>query len=476
VATANAAGAHEAQQATASDEAGSRMPDVADPDKSAEAHAAATKPPSLWSNRDYLGWWTGDSISALGTSISNIAFPLLVLFATGSVAKAGAISAANLIGRLATTLPGGALADRVSRRALLVLGPLVQGAALAVVAALARAGHISLAPLAALAAVSGLASGLAQGAVRPALRRIVPKEQLAAATGQAMGRDLTADLLGTPLGGVLFSAARWVPFLVDAVSFVFASLGAVLIRRPLGPDRASGEQPTSVFGDIAAGVRLVRREPFLRFVVVWGSLLNVAGESFALLFIALIRYRGGGPTAIGVASAIALIGGIAGAVAAPALLGRVRARVLLYATAWAFAASLAAVAAVPRPWQIGAVVLVVMLTMVPMNVVLETYVVRLVPDAYTGRVSAVTRFGSQALAWTGPLVAGLLAALFGVPGGLLALLVAVVPLALALHLTGSLRILDSPVAQVQELAVDGPEPAGDASADSSRTAAATADA
>ncbi|MBS2964182.1 MFS transporter [Actinocrinis puniceicyclus] len=449
--TANAAGASEAQEAAV---------------EQAAVTPAAAAAPSLWSNRDYLGWWTGDSVSALGTSISNIAFPLLVLFSTGSVAKAGAIGAANQIGRLATTLPGGALADRISRRALLVLGPLVQSAALALVAVLAHRGHISIPQLAALACLSGLASGLAQGAYRPALRRIVPKEQLGAATGQSMGRDMAAELLGTPVGGVLFSAARWVPFLVDAVSFLFAALGAALIRRPLGPDRADGKRPASVFGDIAAGIRLVRGEPFLRFVVVWGSLLNVAAESFALLFIALIRYRGGGPSAVGVASAIALVGGIGGAVAAPALLGKVRARTLMYAAGWAFAVSLVLVAAVPRPWQIGAVILVAMFTMVPLNVVLDTYVVRLVPDAYSGRVSAVTRFGSQALSWTGPLAAGLLAALFGVPGGVLALLIAVVPLALALHVTKSLRILDSPVAQVRELTVD------DADADAAAAAAA----
>jgi MFS family permease len=412
----------------------------------------------LWANRDYRGWWTANTVSALGTSISNIAYPLLVLYSTGSVVRAGGITAVHMIGTLATTLYGGALADRVSRKAILVVGPLVQALALGTVALFVAAGHSPLWMLLGTALVSGLAAGITAGATNPALRRIVPKEQLGTATGQEMGRDAAAEFFGAPLGGMLFAVSRWIPFAADAVSFVVASLGAALIRRPLGPD-ASGDKG-SVLGDIRAGVGLVRREPFLRFVVVWGSLLNVIAQGFALLFIALVRYRGGGPTTVGFVSSVALAGGIAGAVIAPVVLRSVRARLVLYVSAWSFVASFAVVALVPRPWQIGAVLLVAMLTMVPLNVVLESYLVRLVPDGYSGRVSAVTRFGGQALQWTGPLLAGVLAAVFGVPGGAFALIALTVPLALALHLTKALAVLDRPLATVEEIAVPQPVPAG----------------
>ena len=54
-----------------------------------------TQPPSLWRSRDYLGFWTGDAISSLGSSMSAIGYPLLILFATGSVARAGIVTAAR---------------------------------------------------------------------------------------------------------------------------------------------------------------------------------------------------------------------------------------------------------------------------------------------------------------------------------------------------------------------------------------------
>ena len=426
------------------------------PSPSSPSPEPAALPP-LWSDRDYRGWWTANTVSALGTSMSAIAYPLLVLYSTGSVASAGAITAAQLVGTLVTTLYGGALADRVSRKAILVVAPLVQAAALAAVAVLVGAGSPALVVLMACALVSGAAAGFGAGATNPALRRIVPKEQLGTAASQELGRDAAADLLGAPLGGLLFSAARWIPFAADAASFLVASLGAALIRRPLGPD-AAGDR-ASVLADIRAGFALVRRERFLRFVVVWGSLLNVVAQGFALLFIALVRHRGGSPATVGFVSSLALIGGIAGAVIAPALLRTVRARLVLHVSAWAFVASFAAVALVPQPWQIGAVMLVAMLFMVPLNVVLEAYLVRLVPDEFSGRVSAVTRFGGQALQWSGPLLAGLLAAVLGVPGGALALMALTVPLALALHLTRSLDVLDLPLEQVEEIPVPQPEPA-----------------
>ena len=412
--------------------------------------------PSLFADPDYRRWWTANTVSALGTSISAISYPLLVLWSTGSTTWAGSVVAAELIGTLATTLVGGALADRVSRKAILIVAPLVQAAALGAVAALVAGGHAAVGLLLAAALVSGMAGGLAAGATNPALRRLVPKEQLGTATSQELGRDAVAGLVGAPLGGLLFSLTRWVPFAADALSFLVASAGAALVRRPLGPDPT--EDRPGVLAEIAAGVRMVGQQPFLRFVVVWGSLLNMIAQGFTLLFIVLVRHRGGSPTAVGLAASVALLGAIVGAVVAPVVLRAVRARLVLVLAAWAFVASFAAVAVVPQPWQISAVLFVAMLAMVPLNVVLESYLVRLVPDSHSGRVSAVTRFGGQALQWIGPLLAGGLAGLIGVPEAALVLMLLTVPLAIALHVTGSLAVLDTPLEQVAELALP-PRPA-----------------
>src|SRR6476660_327770 len=88
-------------------------------------------PPSkaLWRNRDYVGWWVGETVSGFGTALSAFAYPLLILTATGSAASAGIVGSTVSIGALTTMLVGGSLADRHSRRMLLLAGSLLQAVA-----------------------------------------------------------------------------------------------------------------------------------------------------------------------------------------------------------------------------------------------------------------------------------------------------------------------------------------------------------
>jgi MFS family permease len=440
-------------------------PDVASDEASGEAKAAEPALPSLWRNRDYMGLWTGDAISSLGSSVSSIAYPLLVLFATGSVARAGLITAAGMIGGTVTTLWGGAWADRVSRKALLFWCPLAQAAAIGVVAVLVAAGGCPLSVLVAAAAAGGIAGGIRSGARAPALRRIVPKTQFATATSQMMGRDMAAEFFGSPLGGLLFSMARWLPFGADAVSYVFASLGALLIRRPLGPERDAGQREhDSVLSDVTEGLRYVRRVPFLRFVATWGPMVNVIAGGYFLLFIAVLKYRGASPTVIGLANGLAMTSGVLGAVLGPAVLRRVPARVVFLTAGWLLAAATLLTGLVPRAWQIALAVCLVIVIIVPLNALLDSYQIRIVPDRLSGRVSATVTFAAQSLQWTGPLLAGVLADAFGAPTATLVFGIATVPLAIGSHLARSVRLLDTPVEQVEEQ--DPLVPTGSASASS----------
>ena len=411
----------------------------------------SVRPPSLWRDRDYLSLWTGEAVSSLGTSMSTVAYPLLVLFATGSVARAGIVTAASMIGTVLTTLWGGVLADRISRKAMMVAAPLVQAVAVGVVALLVAHGQAPIVALAAAAGVGGLADGVRDAARFPALRRIVAKEQMAVASSQIQGRDITARFLGGPIAGVLFAVARWIPFGADAVSFLFSSLGAALIRRPLGPDRAPDQAGRgSLRADAREGLRYVAGVPFLRFIAVWTSAVNLIGGAYFLLFIAMLKYRGAGPATIGVDNSISLIGGIAGALAGPALLRRVSAKVVFLAGGWIGVVGAVMTAVCPAPWEVGCSVFLVMLVLVPLNAILQSYQVRLVPDELSGRVGSVVSFGAQALMWLGPLAAGLLADDFGPPTAGLIVAAALLPTMGIAHFVKSLDVLRTPVEEVGE--------------------------
>jgi hypothetical protein len=401
--------------------------------------ATASAESSLWRNRDYLGWWIGTTVSALGSSLSRIAFPLLMLCQTGSVAYAGAIAACENAGRLAALPVGGVLADRFSRKSLLVGVPLVQGLAVGAVVPLVLTHHVTLLSLGTVAAAQGLADGLGGGATRSALRRIVPVAQLPAASASRQGRDMAAELVGPPIGGFLFAAARWAPFLGDAVSFAAALIGSALIRTPLGPDRDSRGGGEPMRRQLASGWRFIRSDAYMRFITAWIPIVNALFMVLFLLALALVRHRGGGPVAVGSANALAAMGGLTGAVCTPWLVRRVRGRTLVVVASWLLAAGVVGVAFVPRPWEIGAVFGAALVLAAPLYAVFESYEMKIVPDHLYGRVSTLLTFISVGLLWIAPIVAGLLADAFGpvtaqlVGAGLLAALAVWVQCARSLH-------------------------------------------
>src|SRR4029077_18378657 len=70
-------------------------------------------------NRDFMLLQTGQLLSAGGTQITSIAYPLLVLSVTGSTAKAGFVAFARLGAMVLFALPAGLAADRWSRQSLM---------------------------------------------------------------------------------------------------------------------------------------------------------------------------------------------------------------------------------------------------------------------------------------------------------------------------------------------------------------------
>src|SRR5260370_21666688 len=67
------------------------------------------QPRSLWLNRDFMLLWSGQVVSNVGTQVSTLAFPLLILALTGSPAQAGFSGALPALPLLTFILPVGAL-------------------------------------------------------------------------------------------------------------------------------------------------------------------------------------------------------------------------------------------------------------------------------------------------------------------------------------------------------------------------------
>ncbi|MBS2965514.1 MFS transporter [Actinocrinis puniceicyclus] len=417
----------------------------------ATARHAASAPSSavrgvlpLWRNRDYAAWWVSSLISSLGSAMSQLAYPLLMLYETGSVARAGVVGACLNIGGLSTTLLGGVLADRYSRRRLTITADLIQAFAVGSVVAAVSQGYVNVVHIGAVALIQGMCNGVGGAAMTPVLKRIVSPEQFPALSASKQGREMISRLAGPPLGGALFSLAKWVPFLADAISFLVSALGVALIRRPLGPDAADRADHPSPWQGVREGFAYIRTSVYLRFIILWSALTSALLGGVVLLVIALLKQRGGSPTTVGAVTAVAAIGGLGGALAAPVLLKHVRSRTMVLAASWIIAPATVGIAAAPGPWQIGAISGFLVFLIVPLTVLLESYQLRIVPDALMGRVSSALSFGTSGLLWTAPVTAGVLADSFGVPTAMIVLSGVFAALALWSTLSPAVRLLDEP--------------------------------
>src|SRR2546421_7780740 len=86
-----------------------------------DTRTAAVRPASLWRNRDFLLLWSGQMVSAIGSQVSLLAFPWLILAVTGSPVQAGLIAALRALPYLFFGLPAGALVDRWNRKRVMIL-------------------------------------------------------------------------------------------------------------------------------------------------------------------------------------------------------------------------------------------------------------------------------------------------------------------------------------------------------------------
>src|SRR2546421_8067254 len=81
-------------------------------------------------NRDYMLVWAGQGVSELGSQISTVAYPLLVLALTHSPAKAGVVGLAATLPLPLLALPAGMLADHFDRKRLMVAADTIRALAL----------------------------------------------------------------------------------------------------------------------------------------------------------------------------------------------------------------------------------------------------------------------------------------------------------------------------------------------------------
>ena len=247
--------------------------------------------PARLLNRDFLLLWQGQFVSMLGSQAFSVAMIFWIKRQTDSASLLG-------LGMLSQWVPaillgpfGGTLADRMSRRTILILADVVRGVAAIALAALVllepgRSGTI-LVGLLILSAIMGVGDAFFRPAISAAIPDLVPEEDLTRAnSANRLALDVST-FVGQGLGGVLFRViGPGILFLVDGVTYIFSAAAESLIRLPPPPPPSSKtwrEAGADFWRELKAGLRYVAGRKGLRYLLFLSPL-----DSFFMITIVVL--------------------------------------------------------------------------------------------------------------------------------------------------------------------------------------------
>lgn len=254
--------------------------------------------------------WTSNT----GDGVRNAALPLIAASLTMSASTVTAVAAAGTVPFVLLGVVAGTLADREARVPLIVRAHLFRAVVMAALAAMILIDEMTVVILAAGAFLLGCGEALADSAAPALLPSLVEDEGLEKANSELETAELVAnDLVGPPVGGVLYAVAGSLPFAVDAASFV----GAAVLVRSIGDDEEVEEdvaQARRWREDLREGITTAWTNPVLRVtgaLVIVLQIGNIAAVAPIVLYVT--DRLGLDPAAYGLFLAAGSLGGIAGA-------------------------------------------------------------------------------------------------------------------------------------------------------------------
>ena len=358
----------------------------------------------------------------LGSHVTTIAYPLLVLKLTGSPFTAGCVAFAAAAPSVLAYIPAGALVDRSNPRRLMLASELCRGLAIAtVVVTLALGEHIVwlLMAVAAIEGVLEVFSGLAE---RRYIGSLVERDDAPSALVSMEARTHVVVVMGRPLGGLLFGITPILPFLADVASFVYS----VVTLKIIGDNKSDHEasQPArglpsedSLINEISRGLGWIRDDKFARMAIISFSVGTLFFQALIMVFLGDAHSRHLSAYAIGMVLAASGVGGALGSAAASWLLKIIRYRWIWIQTPIWFAGF--ALLALPGGRQFFCVEIVMavlsVFTGAVGNLALDTHVAKRVDTAMVARVTSVSRLASYSACAIGPVLGGVLVQGLGVP-------------------------------------------------------------
>ncbi len=349
---------------------------------------------SLWRNRDFTLLWSGQTISTLGSSMSDIAFGLLVLQITHSKSQIFFVASIRALPFLLLTLPAGALMDMWDRKRVMLLSDLGRAACLASIAFALLIGHLPVTQIYIVAFTEGALATLYSIAALAGVTRVVPKAHLGQASSTTYVSSNAVSLIGPPLGSLLFTLARALPFVADAISYIVSVISLTWIRGEFQKKRTRSERHIlhELAMQLATGFTWMWRQPVLRFQALAGCVLGLALYPTVSLIITLTDRLHTPQPQIGLVFTCGAIGGLAGGLTGSWFQRRLPFGFIMSAMFALLAVFFAGYIVAPNAIWLGVMLAAISFVESIGSIANLTYRLAQTPDEFQGRINSIHRF------------------------------------------------------------------------------------
>src|SRR3954452_17221655 len=263
--------------------------------------------------REFRLVFLAQGVSVLGDRMVAVALAFAVLELGGSASAVGLVLASRMLPLVGSLLAGGVVADRVSRRAVMVTADLVRLGSQGAIAVLLIGGGAQVWMLAVLSGVTGAATGCFNPASTGLLPALVAPEQLQQANGLRATVMAGGEIAGPAVAGVLVAAAG-AGWAIGADALTFGASAAFLanVRLPKALPRAGG----SFLHELREGWSAFRSRRWVWLPVAVFSVGNMVWGAWSALGPVVAARELGGAAAWGTVLAVLGIGALLGGLAA----------------------------------------------------------------------------------------------------------------------------------------------------------------
>ena len=336
--------------------------------------------------RDFRLYWAGQSVSLVGVWMQNAALAWVVVGLTGSATKIAAVSFTSSVPVVLLSLFAGVLADRYSRRRLMI-GCHVALILLATAAGLLiHLGELTLSLVYGLALLLGVVSAIELPSQRALLRQLVPPEAIQPAVALQGASFHGSRLMGPALAGVVMATVSIAAvFAINAASY-----GAVLVSLLFIRPRRAARSVRGGWAALCEGLRYVRRERRVAALLGFVGLTTSCVFPYLAVFTPLVvkELFGGDATAFGLLMSSSGFGALVGSLALVRVRERWRGRAIVLGCLVA-GTMLVWISFIRSPWPACPLVAIMTLSVSLSLGLCNTILQLTVPESLLGRVMSL---------------------------------------------------------------------------------------